>query len=177
LPDSGVIFKRAADPEGLLWPEDYIRVASAKVSVYELAEASGLPAIAYRDEEWSRLMFVRGTEPDGGHWNEPQTLRYRMDSETPLRLLIVDGRPTLLYGAEVGIDGRGVFMLCANDPRGLSWGLPSPLPIDLGPVGMGLVTVGEAVNVAERPGLVYKAREWDPATTVDTFSIYYATYY
>jgi hypothetical protein len=181
-PDSGITFAQATDPQGAGWPGSVIRVVAAQNPTHaSLAWLGSFPGIAYCDGAWSRLMFVRAGDPDGGGWHDPQTLAYQSTPDAALPALsVIAGRPALFYFAQTGANAWAAFMLVANDAEGASWSLPSLIPVDMRPEQPGSTAniVDAPVDITGRPGLVYLWRERTPGVSPkDTKTIEYITYY
>ena len=116
-----LMYTRAVDDTGLVWPTYPKRVAPLELSARRpvLVVTDGRPGIAYNDVSLDTLKWIHSADPDGVEWGESQVL----DAWTGGRqsLMLYGDRPAILYSNYVMEEWR---VIIANDPAGASWSFP-----------------------------------------------------
>jgi len=116
-------YVRATNISGTTWASSIVVDAPGTVGQYtSLQIVKGFPAIAYFDYGTLNLKYVCATDISGVTWNTPRILDPMVNS-APIRMLVVDGKPTVTYGRNESGDWKICFKH-ASDSTGNTW-LPS----------------------------------------------------
>ncbi len=145
-------YVRAANASGTVWnsPVTVTDTGSTEriVGVIRLAVVSSNPAIAYWDDTYGGVFFVRATNADGGTWPTTHTRLVAPDSTTGsgLSLMVVSSNPAVSF---YNNDGTLQYLRAGNTTGG-TWG--SPVTVD----GSGYVgAYTSMIMVNGRPAIAY----------------------
>ncbi|MCH7472167.1 PKD domain-containing protein [bacterium] len=115
-----LLYISARDKDGEQWNVpvvlEYLGIGAGTP---RLAEAAGLPAIAYVNHSLGALKYIRAINESGGKWGEPLVLDSQAKPGVSLALL--DGRPAVVY---LKTEDLQLMFIAANDAEGASWGFP-----------------------------------------------------
>ncbi|MBN2080817.1 PKD domain-containing protein [bacterium] len=123
--DGDVMYFRADDSNGDFWTGSPVLVDNANgVEGHEytsLCSVSGYPAIAYRDVDSNDLTYTRASNSTGSSWAAPIDVDTNVLVVQSIQLMMVNGRPALVFHQRIDDDNRNVEYIRASADNGADW--------------------------------------------------------
>jgi len=119
-------FTQATDENGSSWGTPTI-VTESVDAMYEdpwLAVVEGYPAIAYNEDRFDDLFYVRATNANGSSWGAPTLVDEEGRTGDDPSLAIVNGLPAISYQEYTVADSNFLRYVRATNSTGSSWATP-----------------------------------------------------
>lgn len=117
-----LLYMRAFDASGAVWPESPVRIAGAVADVgrfASLADVNGRPAVAYYNGSTGDLEYVRSNDANGSSWPTPILVDGAADDVGRYASLeVISGVPAISY--QVPNSGQ-IRYAWAGDTDGTTW--------------------------------------------------------